>query len=709
MTGFLLLISEVAFCGIVLSLLLIVTAVKQDSIFRTEASTGTIYYISTSGSDSNDGKSPQTPFATIQQCASVAIAGDSCVIRGGAYRETVKPAASGTQDNPITFVPYQNEKVTIDGSDPITGWSLYQGNIYKARVTLPITGYSDKNFFANQLFEDGQMMIEARWPNTGLDLLTPTFATAQNGTLYSTNSASLLVDSALTQPDGYWNGATLFLLGGYKWIAQSGTVTESTVGQLKVQGANGAYKRISFTPNSSYYLTGTLKALDAPGEWFYDGTYLYFWPKASDDPSQHQITAKQRNYAFDLSGKSFINISNINIFSATILTDKTSTDNHIDRLAGKYVSHFVTIPGSTYPSAPYSAHTLDSGIIMNGKNNVLENSVIQYSAGNGVSLQGDSNIVRKNTVSDVDYAAIYNANILAYGTNMTVEHNTLYNSGRYGISVSGLPDPTANTNSVFDFYSTYKISGNDIYQFGLITLDLGGINVCCRVDGKGSVIDHNVVHDSKVKKNDPSGGYTSAGIYLDHGSGNTLIHHNVVWNDVGDGIRLNPGAQSGQLRYSQDNLVYNNTVGTGQDRGIASISSTLQDASGTQIINNISFETIDAMPNAVITNNLLTPTPFDFTNLAGNLYTLKPTSQAIDKGQVITGITDEYTGNAPDVGAYEYGTQAWNAGAQPVTSPTPYPPTGTPAATNAPTPTPAPSLQHQRTRQHRYRLRRHQT
>ena len=62
-------------------------------------------------------------------------------------------------------MPYNGESVTIDGTDPVTNWTVYQGAVYKTSVVLN----SDDT---NQLFVDAQMMTEARWPN-GNDVFHP--------------------------------------------------------------------------------------------------------------------------------------------------------------------------------------------------------------------------------------------------------------------------------------------------------------------------------------------------------------------------------------------------------------------------------------------------------------------------------------------------------------------------------------------------------
>ena len=135
------------------------------------------WYVATTGSNSNAGTSLAAPFRTIQQAALVARPGDTVYICAGTYHETVTPANSGTSAAPITFEPYNNAQVVVDGADPITGWTLYNsgagGPIYVATMN-----WSYNQGDGDQVFVDGQMMNYARWPNTSLDVSDPTKATA---------------------------------------------------------------------------------------------------------------------------------------------------------------------------------------------------------------------------------------------------------------------------------------------------------------------------------------------------------------------------------------------------------------------------------------------------------------------------------------------------------------------------------------------------
>jgi len=82
--------------------------------------------------------------------------GDTCYVREGVYRQVVNPKHSGTAGKPIRFEAWPGEVVILSGTGPLRGqWSVHEGAIYKMKVSRQF----------DQLFVDGQMMIEGRWPN----------------------------------------------------------------------------------------------------------------------------------------------------------------------------------------------------------------------------------------------------------------------------------------------------------------------------------------------------------------------------------------------------------------------------------------------------------------------------------------------------------------------------------------------------------------
>jgi hypothetical protein len=127
---------------------------KRACIDTLEARTffSTTYFVSPNGNDSAAGNLSQ-PYRTIQQAANVANTGDTVEIEGGTYRETVRPAHSG-----VTFTNYNGQSVTVSGANLVTGFTSVGNSIYQAQSSVNLGGNN------NQVFVDGQMVTEARWP-----------------------------------------------------------------------------------------------------------------------------------------------------------------------------------------------------------------------------------------------------------------------------------------------------------------------------------------------------------------------------------------------------------------------------------------------------------------------------------------------------------------------------------------------------------------
>jgi hypothetical protein len=127
-----------------------------------------VYYVSVNdGSDTNSGTSIDSPFKTVQKAADLAVAGDTVYIRGGTYREDVRVKNSGSPGNPIRFFAYQNEKPIFKATDVVTGWTSYQGNIWKKDGW----GYESQQVFVDFDSSPGPPLEQIRNP------LYPSYAT----------------------------------------------------------------------------------------------------------------------------------------------------------------------------------------------------------------------------------------------------------------------------------------------------------------------------------------------------------------------------------------------------------------------------------------------------------------------------------------------------------------------------------------------------
>ena len=599
------------------------------------------YFVSAEGSDDNPG-TINRPFKTVQKCANIVQSGETCWLREGIYRETIKPAVSGTNKEPVAFAAYKNENATISGAEIVTGWSLDRDSIFSTNVSLPIDGYNDTGFLANQVFVNGVMMPEARFPNLDekRDFLRPTLI--GGGLKSEGGTAASIENSEVPTLLQGWTGAKVWANEWY--TTRTGTITGGKAEKLTAQ-MTASWERGAFW----LYFFGKLELLDSPGEWFYKSNdkTLYLWSPSGKKPSGVEV--KQRNFAFDLNDRSYITLRNINLFASTITTSDRSTGIVIDGIRAKYVSHHMTLPPLPETEHAYdsddalflASHAHDTGIQLRGSGNTLKNSVIEWSSGNGVLLEGKNHQVTNNIIASTNYMVSYAAPVRLNGNGHKITHNTITRAGRDAINIDW---HTAGNDG-----RNIEIAHNDISQFGMLSTDLGAIYVCCHVNLEGGAIHHNWIRDTPAF----SPFWGTRGIYLDIESFNSTVHHNVVWNLTGgqDNYNLLAGSPRGYER------VFNNTF----------LGDVVTDGGPIDAQNNIFAGSKNIVADKQ-SNNLFMNTNIKFvkppTEESKSIpdFSLQPDSPAVDAGVVIPGITEDFAGEAPDIGAYEKGKPVWKAG-----------------------------------------------
>jgi hypothetical protein len=375
---------------------------------------------------------------------------------------------------------------------------------------------------------------------------------------------------------------------------------------------------------------GVLNALDTGGEWFLDtgAQLLYLWTPAGDAPAHHLVEAKRRTDAFDFNSRSNIVVRHIRIFGATVNLSSSSRDNTIDGAEARYISQFTTI------TAAFSTGTTDTGFLINGTSNRVLNSIIGWSAGNGIMLAGSGHTVSNCVIHDVDYTANNPGAIYpSGGTGLLITRNTLYNSAR---------------SVLLAYLASSKILYNHVYNAGLQMQDLG-LLYTYGDDGGGTEIAYNIFHGSHPVY----GGQIATCLYLDNSSRNYNAHHNLCY-DAPRAFQSNlPGTNQ---------LVYNNTLlgDTYSLRGTGSP----PNGSGTQFKNNIFGASTNTYSgtNAVFAHNLPSTINPLFVSATDGNFQLSSNSPAIDAGLALPPYTDGYAGAAPDLGAFEYGAAPWTAG-----------------------------------------------
>lgn len=620
------------------------------------------------GDDGNPGTGAK-PFRTMQKAADVVVAGDTCTVRAGTYRETVTVTRSGEPGKPIRFLAAAGETVFLDGTEPVTGqWRPFRDGIHEIEIDEAI----------EQLFVDRKMMMEARWPNCRLEDLwvRDKWAHAASG-----SRKDLMICKALPDTGIDWTGAIAALNIGPQYCSFARVVTKHQKGgcnfkyELKRRMMDGKDDGPTWA-NDRFYLFGKLEALDASGEWFHDATTKRLYLRCEDDrsPSEHAVAYKKRDLAFDLRRCSYVEIRGFR-FLGTTFTLKGCQHCVVEDCRLLFPTFSRVLEDLGPKDARHSITTTE----VRGEHNTIRKVSVGFSNTRGILVRGRHNLIENCIVHDVNWVGTFSyAGISAIGRNNTkaegndmpeenlniVRHCTVYGVGNVGI-----------------YYAWHKniIEYNYVYDTGRACHDIAAIHTGSPRTF-GSVAHHNWVHDS-----------TGLGMRGDDQTRGLTFHHNVIWN-----------CRRGFIMKGNHNKCYNNTVLVDPSSPTATGSivmakrpepkkwwtryETLKVQNVDSLVcNNASYlvggrsgalpETDKVFANATLPKDLSTV----FVNaspeaLRAGAFDLRPRegSPLIDAGRQVPGVTGAFVGKAPDAGAYEFGGENWRAGADWKPAPVPW-------------------------------------
>ena len=559
------------------------------------------------------------PWRTLGHACEMAGPGDTVLISEGIYRETLTPKRSGESGKPIRFQAAAGERVVLSGAEPITGtWQHHRGNIFALKTTLTF----------KQLFVDGKMMPEARWPNSPPgDLMDYNRAVAGKGTGYETLSDTNL-------PTGNWSGGVVLMWPGQWWFSNTRRIAEYRPGQalsfarsMKPKQADEFHAADPYLPREGnfYVLMGSLDGLDFPGEWFLaeSARVVYLWAPDGECPEKHTVEAKQRDLACDLRGRGFIEIRGVDIFGAAVMM-RDAHDCLLEACRLRYVEHDRDCERENLPPALN---------VVTGKNNVWRNCLVAYAATEVLCLGGESNRLENCVLHDANYLGTSRGGLdVGRSVAAQVKRCTIYRAGRDLVGFSGC--------------KRLRFERNDLYAANMLNDDAAAI-YGWGTDGEGSIIAYNWIHDNP----------RCNGVYLDNFCKSFIVHHNVIWNSRGNSIRLNCDAISHQI--------FNNTLAqVSEPFGTYAYSGHVPTMKGTRIINNlINARLDDKDPRIFVQGDLGPELHHNGPGAVDSEGYPESGSKAIDAGVVIPNITDGFQGKAPDLGAYERDGPRWTVGA----------------------------------------------
>ena len=611
-------------------------------------------YVAPDGDDSHAGTRGR-PFRTVQKALDGVRAGDTVIVREGTYRETARLKASGTETAPIHIMAMPGEVVVLSGADPLDlTWEKTTGAIYRART--------DKRF--HQLFLDGRMMVEARWPNQRFPDQVwekAVWAAAGEGSRYG-----LMVDAALAEAGIDFTGGVATLNVGsfrtYRRLVRNHAAGRDRFEYRKEMDVHVPPKRY-WAGFDRYWLLGPLAALDAPGEWHLDRDtgVLHLWTPAGTSPADARVTVKQRDYAVEAEKVDHLVLAGFHFLAATFRLEKC--DHCIVRDCHQ-----------RYPAWP-AGQEPPAETLIHGTGNAVRDSSSVFGDGSVVTMRGEANTLENCLFHDFDFNALEGG--LAVNASASAgSHLRRLTVFAFGSS-EGLNLPRR---------GTVEVAYNYVHHGGLCQSD-GALIQTSGLRLAGTAIHHNWVHDHNAFN------WGGNGIRGDDLTRDLLVHHNVVWNCPQKGIVVK----------GDRNRVHNNTCFGNPLIDLLLWSSPTprksfrpsqwdhlleQQNAHSEAFNNVAPVLTGQMPHEMrrvkaihppagtLSHNYqppqsmlldpkqLTmrddeplpadPARFDFCPKEG--------SPLIDAGREIPGITDGFKGKAPDIGACEYGAERWVPG-----------------------------------------------
>lgn len=552
-----------------------------------------LFYVAPGGNDGWSGKreKPNTdntdgPFATLQRARNAVrelkhLQGGTLqqpvtiLVRGGIYflpeSLVFTPEDSGTQDFPITYKAYPQEKPVISGGRLINDWRQ-QGNLWVANLPDVQTG----QWYFRLLRVGDDWAIRARYPN--FDPNNP----LTGGWLYNIGSIGSITDEqseigfsdyfhylpiAPAQfPDWQnWEEAEVNVFMKYNYGNSILPVTSVDQENYRLLG-NFTNQDYPVALGNRFFIENTREALDSPGEWYLDpktGELLY-WSTVPEFPNNIEIIAPRMDRLFVLQG----NMENENFVEHLHFQGLTFTDTDYT-LAKNY---FIPADAAIWLSTARHCRIKYCNFMRLGgyavrieqrshKNYIVGNSMEQLGQGGVVLLdskttpQPFNNLIAYNDIHDCGKVYKHVAGVFARSSSGNrIAHNRIYRLPRYGISLKS--EGSYSHNNIVEY--------NEIVDTNLETSDTGAIETTGRDKQlSGNVIRFNFIRNVIGMGTTDSGQIVSPtftwGIYLDAYSSGTEVYGNIVVDTVRGAVMIHGG---------KDNLVENNIFIDGEKNQI---------------------------------------------------------------------------------------------------------------------------------------------
>lgn len=478
-----------------------------------------IYYVSPTGSDSNNGTTEATAFATLEKARDILItrghtSGDFEVrILGGTYNLTSTfnlPAVnSGNASKTVKYVGYGDTRPLFKSSVTVPASAFETPTDSTILALLPES--SKANIKAINLVEygianntlpyysssaptvepyvNGEALTLAQYPNKGegyLSIGTVTKDGSYQTTTFSDSRVGEFTDIGRIYGYGSWSN---YFFGASIKVKS----IDATAGTLGFE----SYTSGTLKQGQQYILYNVVEDLDAPGEYFITDGVMYFYPEAGTEEVEFAVpTGTTLIYMKDCGYTTFENIdftmvggTVFDIDGGSNVTIKNCNFSHLGTEA-------INMKDST-DSTVTGGEIYDCGM-----------SGITIEAGEKDTLTHANDVIDGVVLHDCSRRAVHNtAAVRMDGSGITLKNSKIYNMPHFGVRMDGAEN---------------TIEHNEIFNVCNMSYDCGAIYNHGDLSYAGNVYESNYFHDITGRN-----GNGTMCIYFDNVSSGAVVKGNI--------------------------------------------------------------------------------------------------------------------------------------------------------------------------------------